>query len=578
MDTGEILRQRYGAANVTLKDNGFYYVRTNGKDNCDELFVPQVLDSTTKLYGYLPGAGGSGNDAKQLRELMSGKNPPNCVVAIARKSTDPNNILEQATDVIKASGSQVNGVLVQTFSAGGYNGYVKLDRYIGNHPEVGDSAVLLTIDGGYKGVKTEYRLQLSDLKNLIKYQVPILRQNPGKSVYNIKEGALAGLNIIGVYGWEHTPKTSNGHVAQNINAFDNGIGLYLLGEKDEISAKYYKYYLYDEKTGKVYDVDPSIVEQMRIEGSIGYANLEDATAALFTKAGAFEIKSSLSAASTNNKVLTELNDLSYGKQFGKVATQYDFVLSNINSIRGEVKDSKYLSNLKVQTYRGGKGVPAIINTKIEKYFGVISTLLRNIEKETRAVLTVAEAWMLLDRDIANQLETGKIVELDIPADLDPPKEDPKGNGKKKSPKTPGTKPPTDPDKTKDPDKPDEEEKKEEPKHTVKVEDEKITQQTKDGSTLELDYKDGKVTSIAYKYEYESEAKAQEAVYELIKKYDGCDYISGIYPKGNKIEVIFNENVLSKIDVAKLKESIEKNNDNEKLQLEDLINEYIKGGK
>ena len=193
--------------------------------------------------------------------------------------------------------------------------------------------------------------------------------------------------------------------------------------------------------------------------------------------------------------------------------------------------------------------------------------------------------MQFDHYLALQMEgkgkVGTIKTGDIPADLDPPKEEPKDDGKKKSPKTPGTKPPTnpdkkdDPDKKGDPDKPDEEEKKEEPKHTVKVEDDKITQSLEDGSTLELDYKDGKVTSLTYKYEYESEAKAQEAVQSLIAKYDPSDYIGGIYPKGNKVEVVFKENVLSKIDVAKLKENIEKNNDNEKLKLEDLILSFIK---
>ena len=588
MNQVDKLKKLYGNNNVNTLSNGNYYVTM---DDGTELFIPKDMDEFTNIYGYIPGDGGAEKDADRIRKMMKGNNAPNYVVAISPNSQDSTNILEQATKAIKNSEKQVKGVVVEGFSLGARQTMVTLSDYLKKHPEQAKSSAIIMTDGWIKDYYTR-----DDLQNLRDNQVPIVYisgatqltedEKDNKVETLTTQLAQAGFNAYGVKSHDM------GHNGFNHDVQVNGFALFIFGDKDKSGNRNvdtenkpdYEFYKYDPKSGTVKpffdmakDDDFTLLACIQISDNL-FLSLEDVNAELFTKADEFKIKSSLSSAATNNKVLLDLKDLSYTKGC-KVRAKETFVLNNINAIRGDISSSNFLSNLKVQTYRGGTGIPAIISSNIDKYFGVIGTLLRNIEKESRAAISIADAYMQFDHYLALQMEgkgkVGTIKTGDIPADLDPPKEEPKDDGKKKSPKTPGTKPPTDPDKTKDPEKPDEEEKKKEPKHTVKVEDDKITQKTDDGSILELDYKDGKVTSITYKYEYESEAKAQEEVYELIKKYDGCDYISGIYPKGNKIEVVFNEKLLSKIDIEKLKELIEKNNDNEKLKLEDLILSFIK---
>ena len=382
MDVGEMLIERYGAENVILQDNGFYHVCTTNKENCDEIISPQIINGETKLLCFLPGAAGSGGDAAPLREIMKKEDAPNCVVAISRISSDPNDIFEQATKVIEDNNGTISGVAVESFSAGGFNGYVVLDRYLERHPELGDKSLFLTIDGGWQGVKTKYKMELSDLKNLLKYNVPIIKQNTYRKLNNLAEAAAAGLNIVGLYGFEKKGNTEF-HVLQNINALEAELGFYLLGVKDNINPGkdgkcFYTLYKYENNQltdYNIYELRKYII------------NKKDSAFSSLTKLSALSLK--------------KRNDGS-----SKVVSNLDFVIASMNSIRSDITSSSVLS---IGTIEGSGEISSLIASNINKYYFDVGVALSKLEQETKSVASIGQATYDLDADLARQTDSFKIV-------------------------------------------------------------------------------------------------------------------------------------------------------------------------
>ena len=385
MDIGQSLIEKFGAENVELQNNGFYHVKTTNQKISDEIIIPQKLDDETKILCYLPGANGSKEDAEPLREIMKKDDAPNCVVAIAHKSEDPNHILEQATKVVTSNNLKVTGVGVQGFSRGCFCAPVVLDEYLNEHPELAKSSFVLNISGSFSGMKKIYNKSLTDLDNLLKYQVPIFRQSDQRKPTNLKEAADAGFNILGLYGIQKASGKDD-HLIQNVNALEAELGFYLLGVRDEIKPlKDGKniYTLYKYKNNKAYDYDISelskyVIKKLRNKGSL------------------FDSLTNLTALS-----LKKRNDGS-----SKVISDLDFVIASMNSIRSDITSSSVLSTGEAT---GSGTISNLIANNINRYYADVGKALSKLEQETKSVASIGQATYDLDADLARQTDSFKIV-------------------------------------------------------------------------------------------------------------------------------------------------------------------------
>jgi len=618
MEVGEYLKKTYGSSCVKKLSNGNYYVKTS--DNT-EIYVPKDFDPSTKVYAYIPGNGGAGKDARRLRQLMESGKAPNYVTVISPDSNDSTHILDVANKVVTDNNSSVDGVVIDGFSLGARQTMPSLSAYLKKHPELAKSSAIIMTDGW---VKDYYKDSSYNILKENGVQIVYI-SGSGEHYENCKDpkvetivGQLAGagFNVIGV------ESVNAGHNGYNDDAIVNGFAEFLFGDSDTIYNKSvnstdpnfapnYKFYVYDAKTGEykeIFDItknkDFSTIAFIKIsEGVYSYVNLEDLDVSALTKAKAFDVKEEPSSVVTTYKSLTELQPLSIKipssyTQTDGIVSDMNFIVSSMNQIRGDISSSEFLTGLKSLSCRSGAGIPGIIMSQISKYFGAVGDLLTMLSKETKSVTSIAQAWLEFDEAMAKAAEGIGTVGSIVPIEETPPAEDtpetpkdpspkspsPKGPSTPKdpSPKTPETpetpKTPVTPETPETPVTPETPETPSEPKHTVVVEDDKITQKMEDGSILEVDYKDGVITSISFKYVYESEAKAQEALEGLVKKYNLKEYISEIKVDGKAVEVKFDDKILEKIDVTKLKENITAGNDNAELKLIDLLETQIKGEK
>ena len=226
MSVEEYLKKKYGYCKK-LK-NGNYYVKT--KDNT-EIYVPKDFQPSTKVFAYIPGAGGPGKDAENIRRKMEGTDPDNYVVVIAPTSYDKTKILDQAHTIITDNNSQVSGVVVSGFSMGARQTYVSLADYLTKHPELADSSACIMTDGWVTNYKRE------DLQIIRDNAIPILyvtgatttMQNGANKLWTItKNLATNGFNVIAVRSHDY------GHGGFNRDVISNGFAQFLLGDRDDI--------------------------------------------------------------------------------------------------------------------------------------------------------------------------------------------------------------------------------------------------------------------------------------------------------------------------------------------------------
>ena len=600
MELESYLNENYKS--VKKLKNGYYDVVDK---NNNRFFVPEKIESSTKLYAFLPGAGCSGGE--ELVTMMRSNNPPNCLVALSHSCNDDYDILDLGTKIITDNSSNVKSVLLQSFSAGGYNGYVSLNDYLGDHPELGNASAYVTNDGGFLGLGTEYNMEISDLDNLIKYKVPVIKLNPEQKVSHLKPLLDAGINVIGLSG-------PGDHDEQNARATRNGIGLYINGEVDEIkNINIYKFYSYDYETGKLKAEDSSIIENYRIGTITGpeaeeipvptIASLEDIND--LTKAKIYEIKEEASPVIEAFKDLKNLETLSINKEEGatfvnaSVGSNADYVQEFVNDVRGKISGSSFLTGLKVQSFNSSGGIPGIIPVNINNYFTAVGEQLESLSKETSALIAIAQYYIDYDKDYERRAEQF----LSTGLNAEPPKEEPSTTPTTPSttPTTPSTTPRTTPSKpsgggtgggsgsipastpTPTPTTQDtpqvtptlEQTEKVAPTvpvTTIEVTDDKVYQKCDDGSTLVISYKGDKVESISYVYEYKDETEAQAALEGLLNKYNSNVYVSGIVPSGNKVNVIFDEKFINKVNISDVKKKIKEAKTD--FKLEDLIKTYL----
>ncbi len=253
MSVEDYLKNQYGT--YKKLENGNYYVK---KTDGTEIYIPKNFNSQTKVYAYLPGQGGPGQDASRLRSLMTNSVPEDYLTIIAPKSDDPTRILDQATKVITDNASQVQGIVVNGFSLGARQTMPTLNEYLEKHPEMGDSSAIIMTDGWVKGY-----YKRDDLSALKEHNVPMLyvsgaytkmedKKSPKVDTIT-KQLTNAGFNVIGVKSHD------SGHGGFNADVISNEFVQFIFGDRDDIGnlnvntrderlRPFYEFYRYNTDT------------------------------------------------------------------------------------------------------------------------------------------------------------------------------------------------------------------------------------------------------------------------------------------------------------------------------------------
>ena len=423
MDTSSNLKDHFKT--LVQLDNGTYYGVT---DDGTEMYIPKDMGASVSIYGYLPGQGGSTLNAEPLREKMEGDNPPDCLVVISPSCVDTNDFMNQAYDVITDSGAKVDAAVMDCFSAGCQTGIKSFDKFIGEHPELGDSSALMLTDFNIEITKHD------DYSALRENQVPVFycsATNCGSLAVN-KTKALTniGLNAVGV------KSMANGsHTEINRDYLASDLALYLMRKKDDLNYTHvdgtgkveYEFSIYNPEnnsspkilsTSKGHDL--SVLEKYRANvDSIGADNAMSIDGDLpneydfskySTQDGFKIVEIDSDVASKFRNSLTNLEVLAI--DFSKASEGFDstiksdlsYVNSSVGTIRGKISKSSFLTGLKTMGFRSAGGIPGIIPGEINRYFAAVGDTLTNLEQETKAIIGIAQLWVEGDKDLEKKAE------------------------------------------------------------------------------------------------------------------------------------------------------------------------------
>lgn len=410
MDIYSYLQQNYKKVEQ-LKGGGYFCTDREGNN----LYVPANYNGNMGMVAYLPGDGGSYNDARVWRDIIQGNNPPPYIVSISHTAyhSTAENLLTDTYNGLTGQGLNITDVVQMSFSASGYSCYDSMNRFLTEHPDVNTTMVINNTTNDSSKISHPGNYQA-----IIDADVPIIYVDPsGKQAYRYQkmiEGTENGFNMY----WLQS--NSGSHMGYNNDIIYNRFCDYLLGYTDSFGSE-------RESGGhveyKLVEFDPEL-------GKYVEADYNDLVTSFLNRAGVPDIDRILAYDAfniTTNKVandemgtLSYLDDLHLTSSTGTVSSDYYFVNTSMNDIRHMIKTSSYLQNLSVQTFRSGDGIPGCISGYIQAYFDVVNDLLSTLALEAESVLSYAQAMVDMDNDqAAGATELGSIIETPYGADAKP---------------------------------------------------------------------------------------------------------------------------------------------------------------
>jgi len=393
------LKKYYGSVKK-LKNGGYLASNRNG----DQLYVPANYNGNLSIVSYLPGTGGSKNDAAVLRSQFNSSNPPQYAISISSKYQDKNNTLERSYVALSTSGINVTNVATISFSASGGIGFNRMNTFLSKHPNVKGVMICNNAYGmnSYVNYKNTNALRQNG--------TPIIIIDPkgrDEAIKTSKSMQAAGLN-----GYWMQINYSD-HPGINRDMLNNRMVEYALGLRSNFGQNRtngnscgYRLIKYDPKTKKYVTAN----YQDMVNGTALYA-MPDVNAIMGYDG--FTISTD-ARATTQNKVLSNLTNLSLTSKTGTVKAEFAYVDSAMNSIRNIIKSTNILSNTSNLTLRSGDGIPGCINSYINKYCDVVSEYLNSLAMQTESIESYAQALIDMDYDLANDANNvGKITETEF---------------------------------------------------------------------------------------------------------------------------------------------------------------------
>ncbi len=523
MDIEQYLKENYRT--VQVLDNGGYYCEDASRN---ALYIPPNYNGNMGMLSYLPGAGGSYNDAAMLRDEIMGDNPPDYIISISHTAyhdTAENLLTDTYRSLTENLNVNITDVCQMSFSASGGNGFTSLNNLLEAYPNVNTSMVVNNTGNDGTPVNHPERYQA-----IIENGTPIFYVDP-PGYWDRERRVITGLgNGYNMYILE---SSSGSHIRYNRDILYNRFVDYLLGYSDEYgnesdwSSHPVKYNLvcFNPETGEKFNVDIGDVRPTGVDG-IRLPNLKR-----LLSPGKFLITDNI-IKTDDMGVLGSLTNLKLNGRGGEVSSKYSYVESAMNSIRSQVSSSGYLGGFGEQSFRSSEGIPGCIGKYLNAYFSMVNQLLTDLSLQTEAVLSYAQAMIDMDKHLAEGAEElGSIVEVPFEEGAKPQ------NNYKPPRKTPDYYGPSgNGDKTKPDIK------------TMKFKFE-------DNRKAVIEIEDNKISSFKYYYEYKTNEEAAKAYDELLKKYKDLEYFDKLEVVGNGINVYIKKEYLENKEFKEIEKAL-----------------------
>ena len=379
MSMKETLKNNYPGGIKTYKEvydsNGNlagYYCRSN---NSDEIYIPANTSGNVGMVSYIPGSGGSGNDAQKLRELINSSNPPDYVITIAASCSDRHNCMEAGYKMAQAADLNVTDNVTVCFSASGFLGIERTNNFASKHPEVNSTVI------SCEPYNTGY-FKASNANGLKDGNCPVIFVAPDSGFHinmlnKIEEYKKQGINAYLL----ETDYRSGAHIATNRDILTNGILEYILGERDNFDtsrAGGYDFLTYDPDSKKIVYANYEDLANTKI-GAIRIPNIDK-----IKSVDNHKITAEISPVTSKYANLGNKKDLKLVSKSGSVlSSNYTYANTSIDNIRSYIKNTA--ANFSNYNFRSTSGIPGCIAGYLNKYFDYINSLLSSLSAETESV-------------------------------------------------------------------------------------------------------------------------------------------------------------------------------------------------
>ena len=236
MNIDEYIRQNFNCNNVdAITDSSGqvvgYYARNRG--NANEIYIPvgAVNNPSLGMVSYIPGSGGSSNDARVLREQIR-NNPPDYIISISAGCGDNNNCIQTGLQMAQGLGSNVDRNVTVCFSASGFIGLKRNEELLQSNPNIKTAVISCEPYG-----EGNFRLTNGNGTNLANSETPIIFAAPDSGFHInmldlIKDYRNNGLNAFLL----ETDYGDDAHIATNRDILSSGILDYILGNADNFDT------------------------------------------------------------------------------------------------------------------------------------------------------------------------------------------------------------------------------------------------------------------------------------------------------------------------------------------------------
>lgn len=317
-------------------------------------YVPEEVDDSTPAFIYYPGSGGSGNDAKVIRQLISEKGPDQIIIIADSAYENTTNASTRYANLIsnigKENSSNITNISTMGFSAGGPATYAQLVHNVRNNPEGGPyNAIFCDV--------VNFNTNQEDLELIKQNEGTIMFLEPnGTSITAANTMAKSGVDVV--LAW--TSGSHAGHVPLNKEALENGLIDYVSGRSTELAnADIYKFVVYNSETGQW---DQITLEELaaKYEGTV------------FNSSDPFRYYEKLSSID----VLESSNS---------------FLGDKINNLRMAIRNTNFLNSNVNVGYDSTTNIPGVESDIVQSFFTSTSTLLNLLEKDTAKIIEIGNS-------------------------------------------------------------------------------------------------------------------------------------------------------------------------------------------
>lgn len=328
--------------------NGGVYYDLNGF--C--FYVPDEVDANTSAFIYYPGSGGSGNDAKYIRELINNGSPEQIIVIADEYPGDGkagSTYLQLISNIGSENSVDITSVNSMCFSASGTSGFNTICNIAGTIPDEKHSAIMCDIAN----------LSLTDenINKLIDNESTLLfLEKQGELMAQTNTLAKAGVDVIVA----RTTGSHSTHIALNAEAIQNGIIAFASGDETELAnADIYTFEQYNPVTGKWEQISFEEVADRFVKESVAS------------------------------------NPYRYYDRLSKMDTELkcnsSFLGGKINTIRTAIKNSNFLSTTSIDQYSSTTQIPNAESEIVQKYFSSCAKMLNSLEKDTSKIIDIGNS-------------------------------------------------------------------------------------------------------------------------------------------------------------------------------------------